>query len=292
MDAVKRQTRLFTAQWVVKLHSFIEQQWRGKLLYFGAQSAVVLAVLLLLVWSLSPVSPVATMSAYNQVSCRDIGAAQGRTSATEPLRVFTPVHQLALPILKKLCSQPAIQSAYAGVSVFWQSRSEFVPAQIYSQFYDVMWGRDYVLNGMSPSYLDYYQPVLILPSYDVYWYARSADFRGTKDDFTQLTLGLLDDPFSLSGYQLPMNQLNSLQLAADSVHIAFYPSRQALAEALLAGQVDVVADTSFSTLSQSSAVLSKVMIASQVYSGAWYASSRVSSPQSIIAIKDGLSSLR
>ncbi|MEI8596467.1 hypothetical protein [Photobacterium sp. Hal280] len=292
MDAVKRRTGQFANQYAARLSALAGQQWQGPIFYLAAQSAILLTVLLLVFWVLAPVMPVAAVASYNQVSCADIGVASTQNAGREPLRVFTPVHQLALPILKKLCSQAAIQSAYADVSVFWQARSEFVPAQIYSQFYDVMWGRDYVLNGMSPSYLDYYQPLLTLPGYDVYWYANTAGFQGNRHDFEQLEVGLLDDPFSLSGYQLPMNQLNSLQLAADSVHIAFYPSRQALAEALLAGQVDVIADTSFSALLQSSAVLSKVKIASQVSSGAWYVSDRVSSPQSLIAIKDGLSSLR
>ncbi|WP_120511600.1 hypothetical protein [Photobacterium salinisoli] len=292
MDAVKRQTRLFTAQWVRKCHSLIDPQWRGKGGYWGARSAVVLAVCLLLVWTLSPAAPVVTISAYNQVSCRDIGAAQGQTSAAVPLRVFTPVHQLSLPILKALCAQPAIMSHYSDVSVFWQSRSEFVPAHIYSQFYDVMWGRDYVLNGMSPSYLDYYQPLLTLPGYDVYWYATAAGFQGNNPDFEHLNVGLLDDPFSLSGYQLPMNQLNSMQIAADDRQIRFYPSRDALEQALLSGEVDVVADTSFSALSRSPAVQSTVLIAAQVSSGAWYVSSRVSSSQTLLAIQKTLSSLR
>jgi len=291
MDAVKRQTRRFTAQWTGKYHPRVEQQWRGKLFYFGARSAVVLTVLLLLAWSLTPAAPVVTMSAYNQVSCRDIGAAQGSARATEPLRVFTPVHQLSLPILKGLCAQSAILNHYSDVSVFWQSRSAFVPAHIYSQFYDVMWGRDYVLNGMSPSYLDYYRPLLTLPGYDVYWYATAAGFQGNPRDFEQLRVGLLDDPFSQSGYQLPMNQLNNMQIAADNRQIRFYPSRDALEQALLSGEVDVVADTSFSPLSRSAAVRSKVLIAAQVSSGAWYISSRVSSSQTLLAIQKTLSSL-
>ncbi|MDV6250386.1 hypothetical protein [Vibrio sp. EA2] len=229
---------------------------------------LLLITLLLLVIQF-PRAELPPVNSFNQLSCSELGQNYQAVSDQEQLDVLIPAHALALPLLAKLCNNAVFSSAYSDIVAHWVPRQQVTPQIIYSQKFDVMWSREYQLAGLSPDYGNYYDKLLSLSGYDVLWYANQA----INESFLKThRIGLLNDTFSRSGYQLPVKQLTSLSIDVSSSQVTLYPTRKAMIEAFIQGEVDVIAGTNYSPINQSEISLHKATIASGVSAGGWFIS--------------------
>lgn len=246
--------------------------------------ASVLVVLIVCVALEAPRVKLTSPIALNQLACSDIAVDRPEGRAEQPvLTILIPAHVMARPLLSALCQEGVLTMAYSDVTVHWLPRAQLSPRMIYQQDFDVMWGRDYQLAGLSPDYSRYYDRLVALPDYEALWFAReaiSAPFLATH------RIGLLSDPFSRSGYQLPMQKLATLSVDV-SAHIIRYSSRQALIAALINRDVDVIADTNYSPLYHR-AEFHQATIAQKISAGDWFISRRVDNRQVIDVLQQYL----
>ncbi|MGY0614393.1 hypothetical protein [Vibrio sp. FJH11] len=216
-----------------------------------------------------PLAALPPVSSFNQLSCTELSQNKQSSADKTRLDILIPAHTMALPLLSKLCENGRLSQQYSDIAVHWLPRQHVTPQTIYSQKFDVMWARDYQLAGLSPDYAKYYDKLLNLPGYDVLWFANQA----IDDEFLKThRIGLLNDTFSRSGYQLPMQHLKQLAVDATSAQISMYQTRKELLDGFTNGEVDVIAGTNYSALNQPEQKVHKAVIASGVSAGGWYIS--------------------
>ncbi len=226
-----------------------------------------LTALLLVIQLPSTVLPPVT--AFNQLTCTELQKSSQSSADKNRLDILIPAHTMALPLLSKLCNDKVLEQQFSDIAVHWLPRQHVTPQTIYSQKFDVMWGRDYQLTGLSPDYAEYYDKILNLPGYDVLWFANQV----INDAFLKThRIGLLNDTFSRSGYQLPIQYLKQLSLDVSSPQVTLYQTRKELLDALKQGEVDVIAGTNYSVLNQPEHQILTSVIASGVSAGGWYVS--------------------
>jgi hypothetical protein len=252
--------------------------------------AGIIGLSLLLVLLETPRFSFPTKMSFNHLACSDLTQSYAASAQPEAaqLDILIPAHVLAKPLLEQLCDEPLLQSAYHNIVVHWLPREQLTPQTLYQQQFEVMWARDYQLAGLSPDYQQYYRTLVALPSYQVLWFSRQAIDRALLN--TQ-RVGLLQDTFSRSGYQLPMQALSDLSVALDSDKLRFYSSRQALVEALNKGEVAVIADTNYSPLYQQRERYFQAEIANDVSAGAWFVSRRLTNENVVQVLRLRLSLL-
>ncbi|CAH0527193.1 hypothetical protein CTH30272_00995 [Allocatenococcus thiocycli] len=217
----------------------------------------------------SPRAELPSVTSFNQLSCSELDQNYQPVSDRYQLDILIPAHAMALPLLSKLCEDPEFNGQYSDIVVHWLPRRQVTPQTIYSQKFDVMWAREYQLSGLSPDYANYYDKLLSLTGYDVLWFANQP----IDDQFLKThRIGLLNDTFSRSGYQLPVKQLTSLSIDVRSSLVTLYPTRKAMIDAFKKGEVDVISGTNHSPINQSEMEVYKAVIANGVSAGGWFVS--------------------
>ncbi len=240
-----------------------------------------LAIFALLIMVITPQVSVSHDVAFNQLSCADVNPSARSSHVDDRLNILIPTHTAAIRLLQELCGNAILNAKYKDIAVHWLPREDLSPLMIYNQRFDVLWARDYQLAGLTPDYKKYYQGFSSLPGYDVYWLSRSII---DEHQLSTANIGLLDDVYSRSGYQLPMQVLGTLSVEKDSAQIRRYPSRKALALALKSGEVDIIPATSFNPLTATNSGLYRLTIATDVSAGGWFASINLSNTPELLAV--------
>lgn len=231
-------------------------------------ACLLLITALLLIIQL-PRAELPPVKSFSQLSCSEVDQSHQTVSDREQLDILIPAHALALPLLSKLCEDAQFTGRYSDIRVHWLPRRQVTPQTIYSQKFDVMWAREYQLSGLSPDYANYYAKLLSLSGYDVLWFANQA----IDEQFLKThRIGLLNDTFSRSGYQLPVKQLTSLSIDVRSSQVTLYPTRKAMIDAFNKGDIDVISGTNHSPINQSDLKVYTASIASGVSAGGWFVS--------------------
>ncbi len=240
-----------------------------------------LAIFALLIMVVTPQVSISNDVTFNQLSCSDVNSSARASHANDRLNILIPTHTVAIPLLQELCDNAILNAKYKHIAVHWLPREDLSPQMIYNQRFDVLWARDYQLAGLTPDYKQYYRGFSSLPGYDVYWLSRSII---DEHQLSTVNIGLLDDVYSRSGYQLPMQVLGALSVEQDSAQIRRYPSRKALALALQRGEVDIIPATSFNPLTAPNSGLYRMTIADDVSAGGWFASINLSNTPELHAV--------
>nr|WP_319552673.1 hypothetical protein [uncultured Vibrio sp.] len=256
------------------MNDVLTRMWNHKhapwIYKIGCLSVITLLLLLIQL----PRAELPPVTSFNQLSCSELDQNHQAASDRDQLDILIPAHAMALPLLSKLCEDPKFNGQYSDIVVHWLPRRQVTPQTIYSQKFDVMWAREYQLSGLSPDYANYYDKLLSLSGYDVLWFANQP----IDDQFLKThRIGLLNDTFSRSGYQIPVKQLTSLSIDVSSSQVTLYPTRKAMIEAFVQGEVDVIAGTNYSPINQSEISFHKATIASGVSAGGWFVSRSVAS---------------
>ncbi len=231
-----------------------------------------LSILTFLIIIITPQVSITDNVAFNQLSCTDVKLSANLSHTQDRLSILIPTHTVAIQLLQELCGNTVLNAKYQDIAVYWLPREELSPQMVYNHQFDVLWAREYQLSGLTPDYKKYYQGFSTLPKYDIYWLSRS---KIEEHQLSIVNIGLLDDVYSRSGYQLPMQVLGALSVEKESSQIKLYPSRKALAFALQSGEVDLIPATSFNPLINTESGLYKTAIATDVSAGGWFASTEL-----------------
>ncbi len=234
--------------------------------------------------------PVLSNTPFNQLDCTD--TMHFESDQTRPiLTILIPAHTMAQKTLMQFCTNTLILHHYSNIKVVWQARHLLSPKMLYQHHFDIMWERDYRLSGLIPNYQDHYRPLVTLPTYSAYWYSMHHTFTPSGDYFQQHNIGLLADRYSLSGYQLPLRELAKFGLDEQAPQIRLYASRRELVNALISGQVDVIADSNYSSINQEGSSITHAVIERNLSSGAWFISNQVTDKSITDAIHQQLLTL-
>ncbi|CAE6936044.1 hypothetical protein [Vibrio sp. B1FLJ16] len=251
------------------MNDVITRMWNYSQLPHVYKVCCVLILTALLMVIQFPRTELPQATPFNQLTCAELQQSRQSLANKTRLDILIPAHTMALPLLSRLCDERQLGQQYSDIAVHWLPRQQVTPQTIYRQKFDVMWGRDYQLAGLSPDYGNYYDKILNLGGYDVLWFAHQE----IDDEFLKShRIGLLNDTFSRSGYQLPLQSLKRLSLDLSSSKIILYQTRKQMQEAFMRGEVDVIAGTNHSSLNQIDNNVYKDVIASDVSAGGWYLS--------------------
>ncbi|GEM_PF-3305775 len=195
------------------------------------------------------------------------------TQTNESLNLYIPTNYNSQKLAENLCSNSEIAKSYHQVIINWQPRKHIGSETILAQAYDLIWLRDYRMQGLAPDYKSIYQPLVELASYDIQWYSHSAILSLDKSFFAQKKIGLIDDPASLSTYQLPLTQLR--QMNVDESQIMYCANYQSLIQKFLNHQLDIIPSISSISALKGWPLAQQAVLAQNRPMGNWYVSNQV-----------------
>lgn len=225
---------------------------RARLLLYG----LALAIGLLLAWAsaqqATAINPL-PQRLYNSYHCLTPDSAG--TQVRAPLRILDFFHLSTRPLADSLCNNPVIAAYYSGVEIIWMHRDQVDLRKLIDQDYELLFAKPELLERIESTAGNSYIPIVHYADYTSQLISLNSHPQLSNEYFRGKTLGLIDDPNSLSGYQIPKNALKQHQIDESTFEIVHYKSHDQLHRALLLGDVDVIA--SFSSLEHSAATSSK-----------------------------------
>lgn len=164
----------------------------------------------------------------------DVAGARG----SEVFRVYMPSDWMAPELAQGLCQSALKGSVYGEVIVSWLPRESIGTGTLLADRFQLMWDREHVMSGLLPDFSSLYHLLKPMPDYEIDWFSHDAAVLSSDDGLRGQRIGLLDDPRSQSGYQLPRLQLAGMAIVDDAV--TYYPNRSELMQAFMRGDVDVI----------------------------------------------------
>lgn len=202
----------------------------------GSFAAVVVLVLLV-TGVLSEPSVVGGSSSsvgYNVRTCVADGP-----EVRSPLRIYVLNHDDAERFLVALCGHPELKRRHDGIEVVWQHELAERYLALQGQFH-VIAASPAVIES-SPLGTAALEPIAAYPDYEVIWLGRFPDQGLIPDALGTMRIGLRASPLSVSGRVVPEAQLRSLGADPRSLDIRLYRRHSELRNALLNGDVDLIA---------------------------------------------------
>lgn len=164
------------------------------------------------------------------------------TSGQPTLRILTLfINEQAQSITDQLCDHTALRKQFSSIEINWQIHAQLNLRSLYDQQYDLVFSRQNLLQQVSVEGVDNYQLIAQLPDYGSQLLARDKQPQLETTYFAGKTLGLLDNPFSASGYRIPKREILAAGIDVAQYQTRFFSSHQALHQALQQGEVDVIA---------------------------------------------------
>lgn len=166
----------------------------------------------------------------------DVENSTGKSS----FNLYIPTNWQANSLAQKLCNQTLKSTHYRTVTISWQPRESLSSDAIMTQKFDIMLYREHGLVGLLPNWTDFYETLLDLPDYSIYWFSHQNNITVTKSFFANKQVGLLADKHSASGYLSPMSVLNHAGITLSSQQLHLYPNREALIADFIKKKLDVI----------------------------------------------------
>ncbi len=229
-------------------------------------SVVVVIIMFALVTSVLSrvdVAPV-QLADYNSYQCQT-----GNAASTREFHILTLTPLNARQIADGLCSETA-QLPVASVKISWFARSHLTARDIVAGNYDLFWNRLHLVEGMVPSYADYYRIIFDTPTYPLYWVALNNTPHPGADYFATHVVGFLDDPKSQTMFLQPHDWLREHNIELGKNNARFYPSIESLRVALLQGEIDVMSMSPNMIGLLGLEAHKKLLINANVESGSWF----------------------
>lgn len=171
---------------------------------------------------------------YNMRTCAMEGS-----QVRSPLRVYVLNHMEADGFIERLCGHPEIKRRFDGVEVVWQHELAERYLALQGQFH-ILAASPAVISS-SPVGAAALEPIAAYPDYEVIWLGRIPDRGLTPDSLVTMRIGLRASPLSVSGRLVPEAHLRSLDVDPRSLDVRLYRRHSELRDALLAGDVDLIA---------------------------------------------------
>lgn len=164
----------------------------------------------------------------------------GLTSSGDSFRILDAVYTGDTLLADRLCGNAVFTTTYNSVEVQREQRDAVDLRSIYELSYDLVLSKPELMERANSGDLPGYQLIAKFPAYGSQLVALDGLPRLERSYFAGRTLGLLDDPNSISGYQIPKAALRREGLDG-AIDIIYFKTHRQLFEALYAGTVDVVA---------------------------------------------------
>ncbi|WP_339899975.1 hypothetical protein [uncultured Gilvimarinus sp.] len=167
------------------------------------------------------------------------------STGNKAFNVYVPTNWQAAKFGRALCHDALKGTPYQSVTVSWQPRESITSQAILTQHFDALWIREHALSGLTPDWTHSYRTLVPLPSYPVYLFSHAPTLTLDYASLAGLRFGLLSDSKSFSGYLALMDKLNQLGVSLPADKTQFYPSRQAMVNAFIAGELDAISSAGF-----------------------------------------------
>lgn len=156
-------------------------------------------------------------------------------------RVLDAVYSGHTTLIDTLCKNETLAQSYGAVEVQRVHPDNIDLRSIYELRYGLILAKPELMNRTDILEGRGYRLVAGYPDYGSQLIALDGVPELTREYFDGKKLGLIDDPNSISAYQIPKAVLQSHQLDKKVLNIIYFKSHRQLYEALYAGQVDVIA---------------------------------------------------
>lgn len=161
--------------------------------------------------------------------------------AGKRLDVLTLMPTGAIPLAKTLCADKVVSNNYGAVRVEWRPRANITAKEILEGRYAFMWNRQRVLAGLVPEVHTHYQALSTTPDYSAFWITPRANLDFSQATLNTLSIGLLDNQMSQSGYLLPVHYLDERGIDVSALDIRYYNNYLALEAAFANQEIDMIA---------------------------------------------------
>jgi hypothetical protein len=180
---------------------------------------------------------------YNSYSCNTMQV-DPHTRDGPVFRILDVFRLNTNELAEQLCASPAISARYNRVEVSWMHRDQLDLREIVNQSYQVLLAKPELLQRLTETHATAYASLASYQEYVSQLISIKSTPSLSNNYLAGKRLGLLDDPNSLSGYQIPKAAMQRAHIDESAVTIVFFKSHADLHRALFVGQVDVIASYS------------------------------------------------
>jgi ABC-type phosphate/phosphonate transport system substrate-binding protein len=181
---------------------------------------------------------------YNSYSCNTMQIDHHTRNDGAVFRILDVFRLNTNVLAEQLCASPAISARYNRVEVSWMHRDQLDLREIVNQSYQVLLAKPELLQRLTETHATAYASLASYQEYVSQLISTKTTPALNNDYLAGKRLGLLDDPNSLSGYQIPKAAMQRAHIDESAVTIVFFKSHADLHRALFVGQVDVIASYS------------------------------------------------
>lgn len=194
--------------------------------------------------------------------------------------VYVPTSWRAEEYVRRLCDEVLRESGFSHARISWLPREYLSSEDIVTKEYKLIWSRHNSLKGLMQDYERFYDVLLAMPNYTVYWLSHNDSPTLSQAFFNGKRIGFLEDSKSQSAYQQPMRQLRENNIQLTEHQITFYPSRQNLIKDFLEQKLDLVSVTGVGDYGHINhwPAQKKILISDQMPIGNWYIDNIISTP--------------
>lgn len=188
--------------------------------------------------------------AYNTYQCSTLykgkTSIENKAETQRTFRILDYFHVEAFSVADALCSSPQMGEKFDRVEISWVSRDRVDRRRLFEQYYQLVIAKPELLqrtriNGVSP-----YTAIANYADYSSQFIAFGKAPALNDDYFRGKKLGLLDDPNSLSGFQIPKSALKRAAIDESIFQVLVYKTHYELYRALFMKEVDLIASFKWS----------------------------------------------
>ncbi|WP_226663565.1 hypothetical protein [Microbulbifer aggregans] len=181
-----------------------------------------------------------TLSDYHTYQCNAAAASRDDNDPRSTFRILTVTSMYAREVADYLCASPVVAKYYAGIEISWKPRRYLTAEQLLNEEYDLIWSRAHNMRGLVPEFSNYYDTLLRIGHYQVYWFSREQKPEITAPYLKGRRLGLLNDRLSHTHYLLPLESLKQAGVAIDQQELVYFDDALSLVTAFRDGSIDLI----------------------------------------------------
>jgi len=193
---------------------------------------------------------------------------------------YTPSNWRVEDYGRQLCDEVLPHSGFSQARISWVPREQLRTEDIIEKEYSLIWIRHDSLKGLMHDYESFYDVLLALPTYKVYWISRFDSPTLTQSFFNNKRIGLLGDSQSQSAYQQPIRHLHENNIKINDDQLLVYPTKLALINAFLDQKLDLISVVGIGdfTAINNWPEQNKILITDQADIGNWYVDNSITGP--------------
>ncbi|GEA60791.1 hypothetical protein [Vibrio comitans] len=185
-------------------------------------------------------------------------------TGTRVFQIYTPVAMDTERFNAYLCDVLLIDSQYSQVVTSHLPRSNISANHLSTEPFSLVFSRDYLMSSALPGFQSFYTELLTLPTYYIYWVSSQPI---SPSLFQTVSIGLLNDEKSQSGYLEPVSYLLHLGLDPKTLDIQLFSNRGTMQQAFDRGDITIMP---FASLNSIENYEHTQLINDRALLGSWY----------------------